>query len=208
MKKCGRCNETKPLDDFHNSKSLKDGKQSYCKKCTKEYKNKYYLENKGKIMSYVKEYRENNKERITEYRKEYNKKYKEENKDYLREYQKHYVKSKRQSDALFRLKANIRTRTACAFKAKSWRKNSKTEQILGASYEKVMNHIESRFKQGMSWDNLGKWHIDHIIPLSSAENKEELIKLSHYTNLQPLWAEENFVKGDKIIACRIEYKNK
>lgn len=51
----------------------------------------------------------------------------------------------------------------------------------------------------MSWENHGEWHIDHIIPLSSAKNEEEIYKLNHYTNLQPLWKEENLSKGDKIL---------
>ena len=51
----------------------------------------------------------------------------------------------------------------------------------------------------MSWDNHGEWHIDHIIPLSSAKDEYEFFKLCHYTNLQPLWANENYKKGKKII---------
>jgi hypothetical protein len=52
----------------------------------------------------------------------------------------------------------------------------------------------------MSWENRDEWHIDHIIPLSSANSEEELYKLCHYTNLQPLWAEENIKKSNKIIS--------
>jgi hypothetical protein len=53
----------------------------------------------------------------------------------------------------------------------------------------------------MTWDNygVGGWEIDHIIPLASAKTEEEVYKLCHYTNLQPLWANENFKKGKKII---------
>lgn len=51
----------------------------------------------------------------------------------------------------------------------------------------------------MTWENRNEWHIDHITPLSSAKTEEELYKLCHYTNLQPLWAEENLKKGNKII---------
>ena len=76
--------------------------------------------------------------------------------------------------------------------------------MLGADYETAFNHIESRFKDGMTWDNQGEWHIDHIVPLASATTEEELIKLCHYTNLQPLWAEDNLKKGDKILVSRIK----
>jgi hypothetical protein len=58
--------------------------------------------------------------------------------------------------------------------------------------------LEKQFVVGMSWDNRNKWHIDHIIPLSSAKTEEEIYKLAHYTNLQPLWAEDNLSKGDTI----------
>jgi len=57
--------------------------------------------------------------------------------------------------------------------------------------------LEHQFKEGMNWDNQGKWHIDHIIPLSSGNTEEEIIKLCHYTNLQPLWAIDNMKKGSK-----------
>ena len=51
----------------------------------------------------------------------------------------------------------------------------------------------------MNWDNLGEWHLDHIYPVSLSKDEEELIKLNHYTNFQPLWAIDNMIKGNKII---------
>ena len=73
--------------------------------------------------------------------------------------------------------------------------------MVGCSPQSLREHIESKFAGGMSWDNYGVngWHLDHIIPLASAKNKEEIIKLNHYTNLQPLWAIENLKKGSQII---------
>lgn len=75
-------------------------------------------------------------------------------------------------------------------------KSKKTENILGCSWDFARMHIQSNFRYGMSWDNYGKWHVDHIEPLSLAKNKNELEKLCHYTNLQPLWAKDNFKKND------------
>lgn len=82
---------------------------------------------------------------------------------------------------------------------KKFSKNAKTEQILGCTIEEFMCYIAAQFKKGMSFDNHGAWHLDHIIPLASAETKEEILKLNHYTNFQPLWAKENISKGAKII---------
>jgi hypothetical protein len=67
------------------------------------------------------------------------------------------------------------------------------------SWLEYKNYIESKFQEGMDWNNYGEWHIDHIIPLSSASNENELERLFHYTNCQPLWAKDNLSKSDKII---------
>ena len=77
--------------------------------------------------------------------------------------------------------------------------NESTESIVGINYNEFKKYLESIFLDGMTWDNRGEWHIDHIIPLSSAKSKEDLIKLCHYTNLQPLWAKDNLKKGSKVI---------
>jgi len=80
-------------------------------------------------------------------------------------------------------------------------KNNTTFEIVGGTPEIIKEHIEKQFRDGMTWDNYGfrGWHIDHIIPLSSANTEEEVYKLCHYTNLQPLWANENYKKSNKII---------
>jgi len=64
-------------------------------------------------------------------------------------------------------------------------------RAIGVDWKIAKSHIERQFEKGMSWSNYGEWHIDHIIPLASAKTEAELIKLCHYRNLQPLWAEEN-----------------
>jgi hypothetical protein len=86
-------------------------------------------------------------------------------------------------------------------------KKSKTEEILGCSYEDFILYLESKFESWMTWENRGLyngdfnygWDIDHIIPLSSAETEEDIIRLNHYTNLQPLCSKVNrYIKRDKI----------
>ncbi len=87
-----------------------------------------------------------------------------------------------------------------AFKRKRWIKGGRNEQILGCSFCVAKQHIESFFKHDMSWDNYGLiWEIDHIYPLALANTPEEMEKLCHYTNLQPLYVSENRSKGKKVI---------
>ena len=78
-------------------------------------------------------------------------------------------------------------------------KRNKTFDIVGCTPEFLKEYLEIQFTEGMTWENRCEWHIDHIIPLSSAKNEDELYKLCHYTNLQPLWAEDNLKKSNKII---------
>ena len=74
------------------------------------------------------------------------------------------------------------------------RKNLKSLDYIGCSWECLAIYLEKMFKTGMTWDNYGKWHVDHVRPISSAKSLEALIPLLHYSNLQPLWAEENLSK--------------
>lgn len=98
---------------------------------------------------------------------------------------------------MYNLKKRLRARTNTAFRRKGWKKNTKTQETLKGSWEEVKDHIENLFEPGMNWDNYSEWDIDHIIPLTAATNEKELIALGHYTNLQPMWASENYSKSDK-----------
>ena len=79
----------------------------------------------------------------------------------------------------------------------AFQKKTKTYCILGCSFEEFKTHIEHQFKDGMSWENYGKWEYDHITPVSWAITEDEIVKLNHYSNLQPLWREENIAKSNK-----------
>tara|TARA_R110000764_G_scaffold19848_1_gene51652 strand:+ start:26 stop:352 length:327 start_codon:yes stop_codon:yes gene_type:complete len=99
---------------------------------------------------------------------------------------------------MFKLKCNLRQRAYSAFKNKGYSKDSKTQEMLGVDWEVCKAHIERQFTKGMNWANYSKWHVDHIIPLASAKTPERLKQLCHYSNLQPMWAEDNIMKSDKI----------
>ena len=82
-------------------------------------------------------------------------------------------------------------------KRNGYTKRSKTQEILGIDFEGFKIYIENLFTDGMSWSNFGEWHIDHKIPISWGKTEDDIIKLNHYKNLQPLWAEENLSKGNR-----------
>lgn len=71
-------------------------------------------------------------------------------------------------------------------------------EIVGLDKEEFKSYIQNKFTEGMSWDNYGKWYLDHIIPLCNAKDENEALLLNHYTNLQPLWAEDNLRKNRKL----------
>ena len=98
-----------------------------------------------------------------------------------------------------KIASSARNRILKAIKSKKFKKNKRTVFMLGCSLEFLMEHLELKFTAGMTHENHGLWHVDHIIPLASAKTEEEMYALCHYTNLQPLWAHENLSKGDKIL---------
>jgi hypothetical protein len=115
-----------------------------------------------------------------------------------REYHRKYMKHKRDSDHVFSIASRVRTRINMAILQQGYSKTSKNSDVLGCTWDEFAAYIKSKFLDGMTFENRNLWHIDHIIPLASANSEEEIIKLNHYTNLQPLWAIDNLRKGCKI----------
>jgi len=111
------------------------------------------------------------------------------------------ARSKEERKILNKIRVSVRGRLHKALDEKlNKKKNDYTKNILGLDMEQFFLYLESKFEEGMTWDNYGNngWHIDHIIPLSCGDTEEEIYLLSHYTNLQPLWAEENLRKNAKL----------
>ena len=187
-KVCSKCSVEKEICEFRKDRSKKDGLYPSCKRC------KLLWRQKNKELTNLANQRSrlNCQERIKKYNSEYQKK----NKDKINT---RSVESKK-SDPLYKLSLLIRSRMYNFLKYKNVTKKNKTSEIVGCSLETLKFHIENQFTDGMSWELMGKHiHIDHIIPLSSAKTEQEILKLCHYTNLQPLWAKDNLKKYNKII---------
>lgn len=91
----------------------------------------------------------------------------------------------------------MRKRLSAYFRAISVNKSTRTKEMIGLDLAGFKSHIESKFQEGMTWENYGQWHVDHIKPISLARNEQDIVELNHYTNLQPLWASENIKKSNK-----------
>lgn len=157
----------------------------------KAYHRQKYIDNKEKHQARCRQYYKDNFEAISKQKKLYFSKNRKKFAD--------LDTIKRKTDVIYRFKGNARTRIGQAIKAFGFKKGSKTEQILGCSWEYFKSHIESQFLPGMTWENWGRgadrWHVDHITPLCSARTQVEMDALCHYSNTQPLWEEDNLRKG-------------
>jgi len=155
----------------------------------KKYRRKYRVDNIEKSLRLEKEARERNKEKSSTTQK----KYREENREILNEKRRNRINS----NPLLRSKERIRILIANSITKMGYTKKSRTHEILGCSFEEFKLYIDNMLSDGMSWDNHGEWHLDHRIPISWAKTEEDIIKLNHYTNFQPLWASENLSKGNR-----------
>ena len=204
-----RRDEYKKKWHHENYKTYYDANKSRIRKRKLEYYHRTKLQRKSK----VKAYQTKTKGKIQEYKAWYNPKYRSENKEKIKitkkkyyvvnryviqHKQKIYNKNRYASDILYRLRIVARGRLGQIFRH-GFTKTKHTITLIGCSWETLKKYIESKFKPNMSWNNYGKfgWHMDHIIPLSSAKTKEDVERLCHYTNLQPLWQSENLSKGSK-----------
>ena len=106
-----------------------------------------------------------------------------------------YHKQRKSEDPLFRLHCNMRNACSRVVKQLSLgKKPTSTFKWIGCSPEELKAHLESLFTEGMTWENYGEWHVDHIRPVCSF-TAEEWEQVNHYTNLRPLWAEDNIAKS-------------
>jgi len=208
FKKCSKCKNVFPRtgDYFNKCSRSKDKLHTRCKTCTLNIYREYILRNEKYIRKQQKEYHEKNKEWRNKNKRLYRLKNIERLKESSRLWHKNnrdlvnkYTRNKYNTDINFKLRSNLHNRINDAIYKNV--KSASTIQLIGCNIDEFKGFIELKFKEGMSWDNHGKWHIDHIKPCASFDlsKKEEQRKCFNYKNLQPLWAKENLSKGDKIL---------
>lgn len=189
------------------NKAWREANKEKCKEYSdkkKDYHKQYYIDNKETIkknqLERGKEYYQLKKEDVKQNRNiEKEKLYYQDNKDKIRERNRVYSKNRRANDVMYQLKMKVKNIIQNSFRRSNYSKTSRTYDILGCSYEEFKQHLESKFEPWMTWENRGLyngelnhgWDIDHIIPLDSAKNEKDLVKLNHYTNLQPLCGYKN-----------------
>lgn len=201
IKRCTQCGSFKSFSDFHIAKDKTSGYQNHCKECAHKKRKTYYENNKQDSIQKSIEWKSNNKDRVSELRKIQNSKSEQKEKN------RNYVKQRRHNDPRFKLRANFsnllsyhisKTSHTCLRKReRSW------ENIVGYTLDDLRKNLESKFQEGMTWENYGDWHIDHILPDSSFSytsfEDDEFKKCWSLNNLQPLWAKDNLTKSNKII---------
>jgi hypothetical protein len=162
-----------------------------CKSCQAGYYEQYRQKNRFKLKKYMTNYYSSH---IDE-RKIYN----QVNKEHIRIVNNIYTLNRLKKDIQFRLRFVLRSRMRAALKDNA--KSGSSVENLGCSIPELKAYLESRFQPGMTWQNwsVHGWHIDHKKPLSSFDltDPEQFRQAVHYTNLQPLWAIENILKGNK-----------
>ena len=188
MKSCNTCQKKLDLSKFSKDKRESDGLQRKCKDCSNQFKKNWYERNKEAHKAKIKAWKIQNKEKNLEYNKKWSKK----NKHKVREYIKRY-RLDPEKRHVFAARAIIYRILERMGKTK----NSTTQRLLGYSYSKFKERIEYNFKPGMTWENHGDWHIDHIKPVSAFPKDTPMSIINALSNLRPLWANENLTKSNK-----------
>ena len=160
---------------------------------------RHYLKNREKRLQYFSDWQKDNRDRLNDYHK----KWRTDNIDKWRQTKRDYERNRKSIDPLYKLISNFRTAIYQVLKESNVEKNRHYFDILQYTPEELIIHLESQFKDTMSWDNYGDWHVDHKLPITSFNIEEmgdkEFMKCWALENLQPMWGEENIRKSNKIL---------
>ena len=212
LKICSKCSIPKPLNAFAKHNTSLFGVHSTCKKCrsgaSKIYRTKiqeelnekgrkYYHETIKKQHTRAKKYYTKNCEEIQSQRR----KYREENSEKVQKWRSEYFKMRRQTDPMFKLNSSMSTVIGQSLKGNKAGRH--WESLVGYTLDDLKKHLEKQFIMGMTWNNYGEWHLDHKIPVSifNFEKSEhgDFKRCWALSNLQPMWAKENWSKGARLM---------
>ena len=159
---------------------------------------RHYLKNREKRLQYFSDWQKNNRDHLNDYHQ----KWREKNIDKHRENKRNYEKTRKSNDPLYKLISNFRTAIYQVLKENRVDKNQSYFDGLQDTPEQLIVHLEKQFTEGITWENYGKWHVDHKLPISSFNIQKmgdsEFMKCWSLENLQPMWGEENIRKSNKI----------
>ena len=193
MKICSSCKIEKEASSFYANHRVADGLSYSCKGCQALQSKSYRTKNKDKISDNKRKWYDANKLEVLQYQASYY----ESNKEHIVSRVVQYRKKRLKTDMSFKLQKNLRHRLSKLLRQQS---SKIAVEFLGCSLDELKNHLEANFQNGMTWENYGKWHVDHIRPLSSFDlsSPEQLQQACSYVNLQPLWAKDNRSKSNKV----------
>ncbi len=209
-KVCKTCDCEKDLGEFWKHSETKDGYRPSCKSCIKQQSSKHYIQNFDKYKERLKKWKSENKDKMdainakhrrSDRRKETLEVWRDKNREDINKYQRQWKNNKYKNDNSYRLNMNISRAIRLSLNGK--KKGHKWVSLVNFTLDSLIKHLESQFKPGMTWENYGEWHIDHIIPISYFNitdfNCEDFKKCWSLNNLQPLWAKDNLTKGNRFI---------
>jgi len=206
QKICSKCQKSLDLNLFYKCARYADGYRSHCKDCISNQARNNRESNQEREKNRYKKYYQEHKEEKARYQKSKIEQLREYNRNYYHKNNiKESVNNRFKNNPELRIKRIFRSRLVDVVKGKS--KTSAILEYLGCSYSFLIQYLESKFQEGMTWDNYGNpngdhsdcWHIDHIIPVSSMGTDENSLRIIwHYSNLQPLWSKDNLSKGAKV----------
>ena len=200
------------MSDFSNDINRPSGKHPYCKICVRVYGRQYAAKHREEAKARAATWYKEHPDQVTAYyadadvkarRRSYMHQYRKTHRDRKRQTNKAYEKHRQATDVNYRLAVSLRKRLGVALRNKQ--KAGSAVRDLGCTIPQLKCYLEQKFLPGMSWANHTRtgWHIDHIIPLASFEltDPEQFKRAVHYTNLQPLWASDNYIKGPRLSAA-------
>jgi hypothetical protein len=165
--------------------------QIQCLECKKQGQRAYRVKNKEKDAAY--------REARKEYKKEYQRIYCKANAERITETKRAYVANREATDPLFKLMRRVRSLIRDSFKRKYSKKSTKAQAILGCDFATLDSHLTITALNNYGfWSKYESYHIDHIVPITTAKNEQELIALNRYTNLQYLYPQDNLKKSDRL----------